>query len=134
MAMSEAPTQTQSQAQRSTGDPDTRPRQVIQREDGTDVELVAFQPGDKSNPRNWPLWRKWSIVGVIIPIDLSVSWAASGFSPASMRFQKEFGISSEVATLGLSLYVIGLALGPMTLAPLSEVRKWTDSNRRAGFH
>ncbi|KZP32495.1 MFS general substrate transporter [Athelia psychrophila] len=30
------------------------------------------------------------------------------------------GVSTEVATLGLSLYVLGLALGPMTLAPLSE--------------
>ena len=29
-------------------------------------------------------------------------------------------MSSEVTTLGLSLYVLGLALGPMTLAPLSE--------------
>ena len=81
---------------------------------------VQFAPGDKQNPRNWPLWRKWSIVGIIIPVDLTVSWAASGFSPAESKFEADFGVSSEIGTLGLSLYVLGLALGPMALAPLSE--------------
>jgi len=31
-----------------------------------------------------------------------------------------FGVSAEVGTLGLSLYILGLSFGPMTLAPLSE--------------
>jgi hypothetical protein len=34
---------------------------------------------------------------------------------------KEFHSSREVVTLGLSLFVVGLAVGPMALAPLSEV-------------
>lgn len=79
-----------------------------------------FAPNDPQNPRNWARWRKWSIVLVILLVDLTVSWAASGFSPASTLFAAEFSASSEVATLGLSLYVLGLALGPMVLAPLSE--------------
>lgn len=102
--------------------PGEAPRQIIQRPGGKDVELVTFPPGDREDPRNWPLWRKWSIVLAIMLIDLSVSWIASGFSPASMKFSKDFDISEEVATLGLSLTVLGFALGPMTLAPLSEVR------------
>lgn len=79
-----------------------------------------FARGDPENPRNWPAWRKWLIVAVITPIDLSVSWGASGFSPATESFRAEFGLSETVATLGLSLYILGLALGPMSLAPLSE--------------
>ena len=84
------------------------------------MDAVAFPDGDPGNPRNWPPWRKWSIVAVIVPIDLTVSWAASGFSPASTDFAQDFGVSAETATLGLSLYVLGLAFGPMSLAPLSE--------------
>jgi hypothetical protein len=34
---------------------------------------------------------------------------------------KEFHCSREIATLGLSLFVLGLAFGPMLLGPLSEV-------------
>lgn len=33
----------------------------------------------------------------------------------------EFNCSHEVAVLGLSLFVIGLAVAPMVLSPLSEV-------------
>ena len=104
----------------NTADPGVAPRQVVQRADGTDVELVTFPPGDPTNPRNWRIWRKWSIVIVITLIDLSVSFTASGFSPATKKFAKDFGVSSIVGTLGLSLCVLGFALGPMTLAPLSE--------------
>ena len=60
------------------------------------------------------------MVATIIPIDLSVSWGASGFSPISRDFAKDLGVSSHVVTLGLSMYVLGLAFGPLSLAPLSE--------------
>lgn len=80
-----------------------------------------FLQATPTNPRNWPLWRKWSIIAVIFLVDISVSWAASGFSPATKSFSEDFDVSTEVATLGLSLFILGLAIGPMTLAPLSEV-------------
>ncbi|KAK7964287.1 hypothetical protein PG988_011261 [Apiospora saccharicola] len=82
--------------------------------------LDRFAPGDPGNPRNWPSWKKWLTVAVITPIDLSVSWGASGFSPAADSFRADFGLSETVAVLGLSLYILGLAFGPMSLAPLSE--------------
>jgi hypothetical protein len=34
---------------------------------------------------------------------------------------KEFGCSEEIANLGLSLYVLGMGLGPLLFSPLSEV-------------
>ena len=105
----------------ASGDsPGSRSSQNFRTGEAKDVDLVTFASNDSGNPRNWPAWRKWSIIAVIIPIDLSVSWGASGFSPAEMKFQEDFGLSTEVATLGLSLAVLGLAFGPMTLAPLSE--------------
>lgn len=110
----------ESVASGNTADPGVAPRQVVHRADGTDVQLVSFPPGDAENPRNWPTGRKWSIVVAIMLIDLTVSFTASGFSPAAKEFAKDFGVSGEVATLGLSLCVLGFALGPMTLAPLSE--------------
>ncbi|KAI6081932.1 major facilitator superfamily domain-containing protein [Hypoxylon rubiginosum] len=81
---------------------------------------IQFAADDPENPRNWPSWRKWMIVAAITLIDLSVSWGASGFSPASSSFRHDFNLSETVTTLGLSFYILGLALGPMSLAPLSE--------------
>jgi MFS family permease len=86
----------------------------------TDDDVVEFLPGDPEDPRNWSPWRKWLMVAAIMPIDLSVSWGASGFSPAASDFAKDLGVSNHIATLGLSMYVLGLAFGPMSLAPLSE--------------
>lgn len=37
-----------------------------------------------------------------------------------MEIQKEFYVSAEITTLALSLYVLGFAVGPVLLAPLSE--------------
>lgn len=34
--------------------------------------------------------------------------------------QKEFGVSTPVAILGISLFVAGLGIGPLLLGPLSE--------------
>lgn len=65
--------------------------------------IVAFGQNDPDDPRNWPTSRKWLMVAAIIPIDLSVSWGASGFSPVAGDFAKNIGVSGHVATLGLSL-------------------------------
>ncbi|KAK0650442.1 Efflux pump FUB11 [Lasiodiplodia hormozganensis] len=94
--------------------------QDTQGPDGAVHGVVHFAPGDPEDPRNWPRWKKWLMIGPILIIDLSVSWGASGFSPASKKFAEDWGLSPEAGTLGLSLYVLGLAFGPMTLAPLSE--------------
>lgn len=63
---------------------------------------IQFAADDPENPRNWPSWRKWMIVAAITLIDLSVSWGASGFSPASSSFRHDFNLSETVTTLGLS--------------------------------
>lgn len=80
-----------------------------------DDGVATFLPGDLSNPRNWPTWRKWTVVASIGLVDLTVSFGASGFSPASESFAREFGLGHQLSHLGLSLYVLGLAFGPMLI-------------------
>lgn len=81
-------------------------------EHGTTV--VHFSAGDPEDPRNWSRSKKWLMIGPILLIDLSVSWGASGFSPASKKFAEDFGLPSGLGTLGLSAYVLGLAFGPVS--------------------
>lgn len=97
------------------GSSDTNKVQETRLQDGSVVGVVHFPPGDPEDPRNWPRWKKWLMIGPILIVDLSVSWGASGFSPASGKFAEDFGLSPEAGTLGLSLYILGLAFGPMTL-------------------
>lgn len=55
-----------------------------------------------------------------------VSFSSAGFAPGIPGASKYFDVSSEVATLGTTLYVLGFASGPLIWAPASELqgRKW----------
>lgn len=48
------------------------------------------------------------------------TWCAGGISSGATEIASEFGVSTEVTTLCLSMYVLGYAVGPVLLAPLSE--------------
>ena len=77
-------------------------------------------PDDPENPHNWKLWSR--IYHTIIPALFAfvVTFGSSVYTPGYPEVMKEFGISSTVALLGLSLYVLGLAFGPVVAAPISE--------------
>lgn len=47
--------------------------------------------------------------------------ASAMYTSTYAQLEEEFHCSRIVATLGLSLFVIGLGLGPMVMSPLSEV-------------
>lgn len=53
---------------------------------------------------------------------LVAAFGSSIFSAATIVVASAFDVSTEVGTLGLSLYVLGFATGPIIWAPLSELR------------
>jgi MFS transporter, DHA1 family, multidrug resistance protein len=53
---------------------------------------------------------------------LLAAFTSSIFSAATFAVADEFDVSTEVGLLGLSLYVLGFATGPIFWAPLSELR------------
>ena len=53
---------------------------------------------------------------------LIAAFTSSIFSTATVTVAEQFHVSSEVGLLGLSLYVLGFAFGPMFWAPLSELQ------------
>ncbi|KAK6384273.1 hypothetical protein LTR65_009749 [Meristemomyces frigidus] len=82
--------------------------------------FVTFALHDTDNPRNWPKWKKWYITCFASFLNVITCLCAGGYSSASSEIADAFSVSAEVATLGLSMYILGFALGPMILAPLSE--------------
>ncbi|EMC96654.1 hypothetical protein BAUCODRAFT_89803 [Baudoinia panamericana UAMH 10762] len=88
---------------------------------GANVPLfVTFHKHDKENPRNFPPWKKWYITCFASFLNIITCLCAGGISSASSDIAETFNVSAEVTTLGLSMYILGFALGPMLLAPLSE--------------
>lgn len=84
-------------------------------------KLVTWdKDGDVDNPQTWSIWTKVRVLGVVSSGSLCVTCASSVVSSAYYGLEDELGASHEVAILGLSLFVIGLGLGPCLLAPFSE--------------
>ncbi|KAL2840900.1 polyamine transporter [Aspergillus pseudoustus] len=81
---------------------------------------ITFGPGDRDNPRCWGYWRKWYITCFVSMLNVITCWSAGGFSSGATGIAERFNVSTEVTTLCLSMYVLGFAIGPVLLAPLSE--------------
>uniref|UniRef100_A0A0D2XM13 Major facilitator superfamily (MFS) profile domain-containing protein n=1 Tax=Fusarium oxysporum (strain Fo5176) TaxID=660025 RepID=A0A0D2XM13_FUSOF len=64
------------------------------------------------NPFNWPAWKK-SLQVVMLS-------SAGLLAPARKELMIEFNVSSTVALLPLTLYVLALGFGPVIGGPLSE--------------
>jgi len=52
----------------------------------------------------------------------AVTFGSSVYTPGYPEVAKKFGVSQTVALLPLSLYVLGLAFGPVLAAPISETK------------
>lgn len=70
--------------------------------------VVAFDnKADPQNPKNWSPRRKTVMTMLFGLSTMSSTFASSVYSPAIPYVGREFGISSEVGVLGISLFVLG---------------------------
>jgi multidrug resistance protein len=82
---------------------------------------VEWIENDPRNPMLFPTWYKWVLTITMAFATLAVSLCSSAFSGGIEQLMVEFHSSQEVATLGLSLFVLGFAVGPLFWAPMSEL-------------
>jgi hypothetical protein len=85
-----------------------------------EFEVKFDGDNDPLNPKCKPTRRKWTIVLIGSFCSLCVTCASALYTSTYLQMEEEYGISREVATVGLTTYVCGLGLGPMVLGPLSE--------------
>lgn len=86
-----------------------------------DPYIVEFIRQDPRNPMEWPQVKKWFITCVVAIATLAISLISSAYTGGMAQIIQEFQCSQIVATLGLSLFVLGFAVGPLLWAPASEL-------------
>ena len=86
-------------------------------------EVTFSGDEDPRSPKSLSTLRKWMIVLVVSSTSLCVACTSSLYTGTYAQVMEEFGSDPTVTTLGLSMFVVGLGLSPMVLAPLSEVRR-----------
>jgi len=74
-------------------------------------KLVIFREGDPENPKNWPLWRKWTITMIIGWICFAVAFASAVITPGIQLMSVDLGVSTEVGLLSITLFVFGFGVG-----------------------
>lgn len=77
---------------------------------------------DPTMPLNFPNSKKWLIVGLVSAITFVTPFASSILAPGIGVVDAEFNNTNEiVGTMTVSIYLLGYVIGPLFLAPLSEI-------------
>lgn len=94
-------------------------------EKGKDKRLVEWSENDPHNPRNWSTPKKAFVTFQICLLTTSVYIGSAIYTAGIPGVQQQFHVSEVKALLGLTLFVLGYALGPMVW-----VRRLLASNMR----
>ncbi|GAA5946169.1 hypothetical protein JCM3765_000142 [Sporobolomyces pararoseus] len=109
-------------------DPEKGFAHPVYKGEGTEASpyIVTWQENDPENPLNFSPVKKWLITLNAAFATLCVAFASSVYSGGIRQMIVFFGKDIEVLTLGISLFVLGFAFGPLLFAPSSE--QWGRKN------
>ena len=87
------------------------------------VSKVNFDgPDDPANPLNWPNQKKWAATGITATFTFISPLASAMIAPALRQMAREFNVDNKIEVqMMLSIFVLAFGIGPMFLAPLSEL-------------
>ncbi|EFY88018.1 hypothetical protein J3459_013692 [Metarhizium acridum] len=95
---------------------------IIQPKTKDGIILVDwYSTSDQENPQNWSTGRKTLVVLQIYVYTLAVYIGSAIITPSQPYIEVQFNVSPEVASMGLSLYVLGYGAGALVFSPLSEI-------------
>jgi hypothetical protein len=92
---------------------------TFQDEKEYDPYRVVLDPVD--HPKTFPLWKKWFIIAFVMNGALCVNAASSMPAFIELEIMFQFHVTQITSMLGVSLFVLGLAFGPLVIGPFSEV-------------
>ncbi|KAE8409115.1 major facilitator superfamily domain-containing protein [Aspergillus pseudonomiae] len=85
-------------------------------------EVAWDEPADPARPVSWSRTKKWWNMGIISYLTFLTPLTSSIVAPAQGLVMKEFGSTNRtLASFVVSIYLVGFAVGPLFLAPLSEI-------------
>lgn len=87
---------------------------------------VPFSIDNPHHPYHWSLWKKYAITVAYCSLQVFITLTSTSYVAAEYEVQEKYNVNAQVATLGQSLFIIGTAVGPAFMGPLSDLigRKW----------
>jgi multidrug resistance protein len=87
----------------------------------TDPYLIQFISDDPQNPMTFSSSKKWFLAINMSLMTLAVAFVSTAYTSSISQIAHQFDCSTQIATLGVALFVLGFALGPLLWGPLSEI-------------
>lgn len=90
-----------------------------------DIALAALRritTSEPGHPTHWPLWKKWGITIIYCMLQTFVTLTSTTYVSAEFLIEEKFNVSNtQIVALGQSMFILGTAVGPVFLGPLSYV-------------
>lgn len=78
------------------------------------LNINALEPvASFESPFDFPTWRKWLMTSLMGGMAAAITFGSSVWSSTIPVTTKQFEVGESVAVLGVSLYVLGFAIGPI---------------------
>lgn len=90
-------------------------------EDATLAALSRVKTADEHHPIHWSPFKKWFVVFWYCLLQVFVTLTTTTYVSAEFLVQEAYGGTTQVIALGQSMFIIGTAVGPVFLGPLSYV-------------
>lgn len=101
--------------------PSNRPQTVEKENEAAgQPTYVAFEPSDPANPQNWSNAYKAWVVAQLSILTLSLTFASAASSSAEQGMREEFGCGAVGGVAATGVFLMGMGIGAMPFAPLSE--------------
>ncbi|KAL8790924.1 MAG: hypothetical protein Q9213_000349 [Squamulea squamosa] len=92
---------------------------------GIDVKANVVDwdgPDDAANPINWTSYKRWAHIIIVAILGLVPNMGTTMIAPGIDGVVADFNItSSTISTLAVTIFLLGLALGPMFFSSMGEV-------------
>ncbi|KAE8227074.1 hypothetical protein CF319_g424 [Tilletia indica] len=86
-----------------------------------DPFLVKFEYEDgKNDPRRWKSSKKWAVILLILSFSIWAQMVSSMYAPVAEFTAHDLGVGVVAARVGQAIFLYGMAVGPIIMAPLSE--------------
>lgn len=88
--------------------------------DGQYIVVDWYGPDDSENPQNWTNHKKVFIIASIALLTISNYMGSSIYTPGAAEMMVDLNTTRVKSILPLTTFIMGYAVGPMVLSPLSE--------------
>ncbi|GMG25833.1 unnamed protein product [Ambrosiozyma monospora] len=87
---------------------------------------VLYTADNPCHPMHWNTWYRYFLVIVYCSLEVFVSMTSTTYVAAEILVEEKWNVKPQVATLGQSMFILGNAIGPAFMGPLSDIsgRKW----------